>query len=43
VAVENAWELEWFKPGVIQKYLTGGQEVRVISDSKQTVNVSVQP
>ncbi len=43
VAVENAWELEWFKPGVIQKYLTGGQEVRVAPDSKQTVNVNVQP
>lgn len=43
VAIENAWELEWFKPGVIQKYLAGGKEVRVTPDSKQTVNVNVQP
>jgi uncharacterized protein (DUF2141 family) len=43
VAIENAWELEWFKPGVIQKYLTGGQEVRVTPESKQTLNVNVQP
>jgi hypothetical protein len=43
VAVENGWELEWFKPGVIQKYLAGGQEVHVVPDSKQTVNVSVRP
>src|SRR6266849_53060 len=43
VAVENAWEVEWFKPGIIQKYLAGGQEVRVTPESKQTVNVNVQP
>lgn len=43
VAIENGWELEWFRPGGIQKYLAGGQEVRVAPDSKQTVNVSVRP
>ncbi|MCU1242267.1 MAG: hypothetical protein JWO71_2993 [Candidatus Acidoferrum typicum] len=43
VAIENGWELDWFTPGVIQKYLPGGKLVQVSADSTQTVDVPVQP
>jgi Carboxypeptidase regulatory-like domain len=43
VAIENGWELDWFTPGVIRKYLPGGKSVQVSVDSTQTVDVAVQP
>ena len=43
VAMENGWELDWFTPGVIQKYLAGGKMVQVSANSTQTVEVPVQP
>jgi hypothetical protein len=43
VAIENGWELDWFTPGVIQKYLAGGTPVQVSVNSTQTVDVAVQP
>jgi hypothetical protein len=43
VAIENGWDLDWFTPGVIRKYLGGGKSVQVSVDSTQTVDVPVQP
>jgi hypothetical protein len=43
VAIESGWELDWFTPGVIRKYLGGGKSVQVSVDSTQTVDVPVQP
>jgi hypothetical protein len=43
VAIENGWELEWFTPGVIEKYLAGGESVQVAANAKIEVKVQVQP
>jgi hypothetical protein len=43
VAIENAWELEWSSPAVIQKYLHGGKAVNVEADARIDTNVNVQP
>ena len=43
VAIENGWELDWFTPGVIQKYLAGGEPVQVTANAKIEVKVKVQP
>jgi hypothetical protein len=43
VAIENGWELEWFTPGVIEKYLAGGETVRVAANAKIDGKVKVQP
>jgi hypothetical protein len=42
VAIENGWELEWFTPSVIQKYLAGGEPVQVTANAKIEVKVNVQ-
>jgi protocatechuate 3,4-dioxygenase beta subunit len=42
VAIENAWELDWFQPSVIKKYLAGGEAVQVQADSRLEVKVKVQ-
>jgi 5-hydroxyisourate hydrolase-like protein (transthyretin family) len=42
VAIENGWELDWFTPGVIQKYLAGGEPVQVSANAKIEVKVKVQ-
>ena len=42
-AIENGWELEWFTPGVIEKYLAGGESVQVAANAKIEVKVQVQP
>jgi hypothetical protein len=42
VAIENGWELEWSKPGVIQKYLRGGEVANVEADGRVDVKVNVQ-
>jgi len=43
LAVENGWELEWLTPGVLEKYLAGGEPVRVTANAKIDVKVKVQP
>jgi Carboxypeptidase regulatory-like domain len=42
VAIENGWDLDWFTPGVIQKYLAGGEPVQVATNAKIEVKVKVQ-
>ena len=42
VAIENGWDLEWFAPGVIEKYLAGGESVQVAANAKIEVKVRVQ-
>lgn len=42
VALENGWDLDWFTPGVLQKYLAGGEAVNVGPNSKLEVKVNVQ-
>jgi hypothetical protein len=42
VAIEDAWELDWFQPGVIKKYLAGGEAVHVQANSRLEVKVKVQ-
>jgi hypothetical protein len=43
LAIENGWELEWLTPGVLEKYLAGGEQVRVTANAKIDVKVKVQP
>ena len=43
VAIEEGWELEWLTPGVLEKYLAGGEVVRVTPNAKIEVKVKVQP
>jgi hypothetical protein len=42
VAIEDGWELEWLTPGVLEKYLAGGEAVRVTANAKIEVKVKVQ-
>jgi hypothetical protein len=42
VAIEDGWELEWLTPGVLEKYLAGGEVVRVTANAKIEVKVKVQ-
>ena len=43
VAIENGWELEWLTPGALEKFLAGGETVRVAANAKIEVKVKVQP
>jgi protocatechuate 3,4-dioxygenase beta subunit len=43
IALENGWDLDWFTPGVLEKYLPGGERVDVSANSKLDVKVNVQP
>jgi hypothetical protein len=43
VAIENGWELEWLTPGVLEKYLGGGEPVQVAVNTKIEVKVKAQP
>ena len=43
VAIENGWELEWFTPGVFEKYLAGGETVQVAANANIEVKVKAQP
>jgi len=43
IAIENGWELEWLTPGVLKKYLAGGEPVQVAANAKIDVNVKAQP
>ena len=42
VGIENGWDLDWFTPGVLQKYLPGGEAVNVTPNSKLEVKIKVQ-
>jgi hypothetical protein len=42
LAIEDGWELEWLNPGVIQKYLPGGETVQVTPNARLEVKVNVQ-
>jgi hypothetical protein len=42
LAIEDGWELEWLIPGVLQKYLPGGEAVDVTPNAKLDVKVKVQ-
>ena len=42
-AIENGWELEWFTPGVFEKYLAGGETVQVAANANIEVKVKAQP
>jgi carboxypeptidase family protein len=42
IAIENGWELEWLTPGVLEKYLAGGEPVQVAANAKIDVKVKVQ-
>lgn len=43
LALENGWDLDWFTPGVLQKYLPAGEAVTVTPNAKLEVKVKVQP
>lgn len=43
IAIENGWDLEWLTPGVLEKYLAGGEPVQVAANAKIDVKVKVQP
>jgi hypothetical protein len=42
VAIENGWDLEWFAPEVLKKYLAGGERVEVAPGATLEVKVKVQ-
>jgi hypothetical protein len=42
LAIENGWDLEWTKPGVLQKYLPGGEIVQIGSSQKAVISLKVQ-
>jgi len=43
IALENGWDLDWYTPGVLQKYLPAGKPVDVNPNAKLDVRVNVQP
>ncbi len=43
IALENGWDLDWYTPGVLQKYLPAGEPVAVTPNAKLDVKVRVQP
>jgi protocatechuate 3,4-dioxygenase beta subunit len=42
MAVEDGWDLEWGDPGVLQKYIAGGESVQVAPNQKTEIHVNVQ-
>ena len=40
---EDGWDLDWYTPAVLQKYLPTGERVEVSPNSKLDVKVNVQP
>jgi protocatechuate 3,4-dioxygenase beta subunit len=42
IALENGWDLDWYAPGVLQKYLPGGERIEVSPNAKLDVKVNVQ-
>jgi Carboxypeptidase regulatory-like domain len=42
LAIENGWDLEWFSPAALQKYLAAGEKIQVNANGKLEVKVNVQ-
>jgi hypothetical protein len=42
MAIEDGWDLEWADPGVLQKYIAGGESVQIAPNQKTDVSVKVQ-
>jgi hypothetical protein len=42
LAIEDGWDLEWADPGVLQKYIAGGESVKIAPNQKMEVQVKVQ-
>jgi hypothetical protein len=42
MAIEDGWDLEWADPGVLQKYIAGGETVEITPNQKTEVSVKVQ-
>jgi hypothetical protein len=42
VAIENGWDLEWLSPSLLNKYLPGGETLRINANAKLEVKVNVQ-
>lgn len=42
IALENGWDLNWYDPRVLQKYLPSGEQVEVARNAKLQVKVKVQ-
>ena len=42
LAIEDGWDLEWLTPGVLQKYLPGGEVVEVTPNATLEVKLKVQ-
>ena len=42
LALENAWDVDWEKPGALDKYLPGGTVIQVGAGAPKTVEVKVQ-
>jgi hypothetical protein len=42
MAIEDGWDLEWADPGVLQKYIAGGESVQITPNQKTDVSVKVQ-
>jgi hypothetical protein len=42
LAIENGWDLEWFSPAALQKYLAAGEKIQVNANAKLDVKVNVQ-
>jgi hypothetical protein len=42
VAIENGWDLEWFSPAALQRYLAAGEKIQVNANAKLEVKVNVQ-
>jgi len=43
IALENGWDLDWYTPAVLQKYLPSGERVEVSPNANLDVKVNVQP
>jgi hypothetical protein len=42
IALENSWDLEWARPGVLDKYLAGATVIQVNAGSSKKIEVKVQ-
>ncbi len=42
MAIEDGWDLEWADPGVLRKYIAGGESVQIAPNQKVDVPVKVQ-
>jgi len=42
MAIEDGWDLEWADPGVLQKYIAGGESVQIAPNQKAEAQVKVQ-